>query len=258
MSFSDKYKKRVTRNGKDIGEAYNNNTIAFKEATFSASPTFRILDVVSKEFPNIKKIDARVIEVERMGTLREILFRHNQGLNIGTYVKFDGDTWLIFDKWGSIETGLKVMAEKCNRTIKWVKGDKTVEKDCIASSQPLGSKANQGKMDIEWNKYDVRLPMGQLYCFVELDDNTRTIHLNQRFIFGSNVYEVVGVDDTTTVDTSKTEKGFGVLQLTLKITTKRSEDDFENRIATQNLEEKETEPTPPSDDEDTGTGGSPW
>lgn len=253
MSFSDKYRKRLTRNGDDVGEVYNNNTIAFIESTFSSSPTFRILDVVSTEFPDIKKMDARVIEVERLGSLREILFRHKQGLNVGTYVKFDGDTWLIFDKWGSIATGLKVMVEKCNRTIKWSRNGNVRELDCIASATPLGSKANQGKNEIEWNKYDVRLPMGQLFCFVELNNYTREIELNQRFIFGSNVYEVVGIDDTTSVDTSVNPKGYGILSLTLNITTKRANDDFENRIASQEGIVVEDQPAPQPNE-----GGSPW
>jgi hypothetical protein len=186
-------------------------------------------------------MDARVVEVERLGTLREVLFRPGQGLNVGTYIKFDDETWIIFDMWGNKETGLKVMVEKCNRTIKWKHGVNIREYDCIASATPLGSKANQSKMDVEWNKYDVTLPLGQMYCFVEKNSITNEIKMNQRFIFGSGVYEVVGIDDTTSVD----KNGFGILQMTLKVSTKRSEDDFVNRIADDTVDEPTT--TPPSE-----------
>jgi hypothetical protein len=225
----NKYKRRLSRNGDNVGEVYANNTIAFIEATFSASPTFRVLEVFSAEFPEIKQIDARVVEVERMGTLRQVLFRPNQGLNIGTYVKFDNETWLVFDKWGSTEsTKIKVMVEKTNRTLKWKDVDGEIQDvNCIAMATPLGSKSNQGKNDIEWNKFDVRLPIGQLFVYLELNEVTKTIKMNQRFIFGSIAYEVFGIDDITNVD----KNGFGIIQLTIKVTTKQEMDDFENRIA---------------------------
>jgi hypothetical protein len=266
MDF-EKYKRRMTRNGnQDVGDAYNNNTIAFIEATFSSSPTFRVLDVVSTEFPNMKKIDARVVEVERLGNLREIYFRPNQGLNLGTYVKFDGETWLIFDVWGSTKTRMYVMAQKCNRTLKWsnykvyknadgtVDNSKVYEFDCIASASPLGSKANQSKMEIEYNKYDVELPNAQLYAYVEANASTRTIRIDQRFIFGINVYEVVGIDDTTAID----KNGFGVLQMTLQVATKQMErDDFTNRIG-HNPFAIDNTPTPPPTDDGEDEGGILW
>lgn len=224
----NKYKNRLNRNGADLGEAYANNTIAFIESTFHASPTFRVMGVKSFEKPDISEMDARVVEVERMGTLREVLLRPtSEGLNIGTYVTFDKHTWLIFDKFGEN----KLLVEQCNRKLKWYDKNGVLHSlDCIASSQDLGSKAKQSKNEIEWNKYDVRLPLGQLFVFVEFRPETDNIGLGQRFIFGGKVYEVTGIDDTTTVR----EVGddiYGVLQLTVKVTTIKEEDDFENRIA---------------------------
>src|SRR5690606_7997003 len=76
-------------------------------------------------------------------------------------------------------------------------------------------------------KYDVRLPIGQLFVSVEKNDTTEEIGLNHRFIFGRNVYEITGMDDITTVN----DEGYGIIQYTAKITTKREEDDFVNNIA---------------------------
>lgn len=226
--YIDKYKRRLNRNGKDLGEAYANNTIAFIESTFHASPTFRVMGVQSIEKPHITEMDARVVEVERMGTLREVLFRPtSEGLNEGTYVTFDEHTWIIFDKFGQN----KVIVAQCNRQLKWRDKDgNLISIDCIASSQDLGSKAKQSKNEIEWNKYDVRLPLGQLFVFVELRPETEKINLGYRFIFGSKVYEVTGIDDTTTVR-EVDGNTYGILQLTVKVTTIKEEDDFSNRIA---------------------------
>jgi hypothetical protein len=254
--YFDKYKRRLKRNGNDIGEVYKNNTIAFIEATFHASPTFRVMGVKSSKNPEITEMDARVVEVERLGTLREVILRPNQDLDIGTYVTFDGETWIVFDKHGSAGAGksVKLVVEKCNRTIKWRDKDgNVIEHDCVASSMDLGSKAKQGKNEIEWNKYDVRLPLGQLFVFVETNADTSTIKLNDRFIFGRNVYEVVGIDDTTTVG----KDGYGIIQLTIKVATIRAEDDFTNRIAYNSYTVEETT-TPTDNANNSGDGGTLW
>ena len=244
MNF-DKYKSRIRRNGENVGDAYNNNTIALIESTFHASPTFRVIGVSSTEMPLVTEMDARVVEVERMGSLREILFRPtDESLNVGAKVIFDGETWLIFDKFGKN----KALAEACNRMLKWRDRDGSlIEVDCIASAMDLGSKAKQSRNEIEWNKYDVRLPLGQLFVFAELTDETKKIRLNDRFVFGAKVYEVVGIDDTTTVSRS----GFGVIQLVVKVTTIKEEDDFVNGIAlNESYEEEEgaVEPTEPNEE----------
>lgn len=233
MDYIEKHKSRLNLNGEieDLGDAYNQNTISFIESTFHASPTYRKMGVKSIEKPHITEMDARVVEVERMGTLREVLFRPtSEGLNEGSIVNFDGHNWLMFDKFGQS----KALVAQCNRLIKWYDKDGTLQSfDCIASSQDLGSKAKQSKNEIEFNKYDVRLPLGQLFVFVEFRPETMKLDLGHRFIFGRKVYEVTGVDDTTLV--REIDNGiYGVLQLTVKVTTIREEDDFENRIA-QNI-----------------------
>lgn len=251
--YIGKYRRRMGRSGNDVGEAYTNNTIAFIEANFKSSPTYRLLKVFSSEYPEIKEMDSRVVEVERMGSLREIIFMPNQSLETGTYIQFDGYTWLLFDKYGGTgSTSVKMLAQKCNRKLKWKdKEGKLHEWDCIAGSTDLGSKAKQNRTEIEWNKYDVRLPIGQLFVFVEANADTKKIQLNQRFIFGDNVFEVIGRDDVTGI----TQTGYGVIQLVIKIDTKRVvEDDFENGIAFNDYKETGTGNTGGSGD----TGGSPW
>jgi hypothetical protein len=228
MGYIDKYRRRITRTGNDVGEAYKNNTIAFIEATFHKAPTFRVMEVDAYYLPETIEMDARVVEIERLGTLREVILRPSDSLEVGTYVKFDGDTWLLFDKYGGTgATNIKLLAIKCNRQIKWKDKDGNVkEYSCNASATDLGSKSKQSKNEIEWNKYDVRLPLGQLFISMESNPDTSSIKLNQRFVFGRNVYEVTGIDDVTSID----DEGRGIIQLTVKITTQR-DGDFVDGIA---------------------------
>lgn len=243
MSYFDDYKSRLRRNGNNVGEVYKSNTVAFINATFHASPTFRVLGVKSTQFPTITQIDARVIKVDRLGIIREVNFRPNQSLDIGAYVTFDGDTWIIFDKYGDSGSGVKVLVQQCNNTLKWKdKNGNVIEIDCVASASYLGSKSKQGKNNIDWNKLEVNLPLGQLFVFVEANPFTKQVKLNQRFILGNNVYQVVGIDDVTSVN----KNGFGIIQLTVEITTRQDADDFTNRIAYNQYKV------------DGGTGGGFW
>lgn len=226
----NRYFRRMKSSGKDVGDAYKNNTIAMINATFHASPTYRVMKIISSrgKDTNIPEIEGRVIGIDRLGSLREIILRPLESLEIGTYAVFDDDTWLIIDKHGgSGSTGIKMLSIRTNEVLRWIdRENKINEFKCVASATDLGSKSKQSKNEIEWNKYDVRLPQGQLFVSVELNDKTEEIGLNDRFIFGRNVYEVTGIDDMTL-----TENGHGVIQFTVKITTKRSEDDFDKNIA---------------------------
>lgn len=239
-NYLDKYRKRLQRYGDNVGDAYSKNTISFIESTFHASPTYRIMEVESSAYPNLKEMDGRVVEVERLGTLREIILRPTESLEIGMSVKIDDEWFMLIDKYGGTgSTSIKMLAIKINEGLRWYdnKGELQDFK-CVASATDLGSKSKQSKNEIEWNKYDVRLPIGQLFVSVEKNEVTERIGLNHRFIFGRNVYEVTGIDDITTVN----DDGYGIIQYTVKITTKQDEDDFERNIA-HNKYSEESEQT---------------
>jgi hypothetical protein len=252
--YMKKYRRRVGRNGKNVGEAYDKNTISFTEATFHKSTTFRVAKVISYEQPNITEMDVRVVSVERLGSLKEILFRPlSKGLNVGTIVEFDEHKWLIFDTFSE----KKATVAQCNRKLKWMdKSGKLQSFDCVASASDLGSKAKQSRNEIEFNQYDIKLPTGQLFVFVELRPETEAIKLNQRFVFGNKVYEVTGIDDTTSVREIG-KQSYGILQLTVTVTTIKEEDDFDNKIAFNKYENDSTF-TPKEGDSDIGKGGRIW
>ena len=261
--YIGRHHRRVGRNGRDTGEALTNNTINFINSTFHSSPTYRVMEVESNKYTDVKEMEARVVEVERLGSLREIILRPTYSLEIGMYTRFDGDTWMLIDKYGGTgSTSVKMLAIRTNQFLRWndENGDFR-EFNCVASATDLGSKSKQSKNEIEWNKYDVRLPVGQLFVSVELNEYTRDIGLNHRFIFGRNAYEITGIDDMTMSD----DEGYGIIQFTAKITTKRAQDDFESGIADNKYgdiyysEEENTSNGITSDkDENDMNGGRLW
>jgi hypothetical protein len=220
----------MSHKGDNEGESIKSNSTVFANKNFHKSPTYRRMAVKSFKNPDLTEIDARVMSIERMGDIREILFKPYEGVDVGSYLTFDGDTWLVYDMYGSIEGGkVKVTAEKCTEELRWLNAEGLLEQEyCVASATQLGSKANQGKNALEWNKFDVRLPLGQIFVFVQRNQLTKQLAMSQRFILGSNAYEITGIDDVTSTDVN----GFGFVQITMSLTTKRHEkDDFVNKIA---------------------------
>lgn len=239
MDYIDKYVNRLKRIGSDSGEAFTNNTMNFIDSTFHASPTYRIMDIDSSQYPELETMDGRVVEIERLGSLREIVLRPKKSLEIGMYAKIDGEWYLLIDKHGGTgTTGVKMLAIKTNEYLRWRdeeqfknwmdnKDDDFHSIRCVSSATDLGSKSRQSKNEIEWNKHDVRLPVGNLFVSVEKNEHTEKIDLNDRFIFGRNAYEVIGIDDITLVD----DEGYGIIQMTVKISTRKELDDFNNSVA---------------------------
>ena len=113
--------------------------------------------------------------------------------------------------------------------MKWKdKSGEIHEIPCITSTSYLGSGSKSNDTGLTYNIFDVRLPIGKIFMFVELNKLTTKVELGQRFICGKKVYKVQHVDDISIVDSNY----YGVLQITLALDLEYNErDDFVNGIA---------------------------
>lgn len=248
VSVFEEYSERVNSYATNIRGRYELDTKSFILDNFDDSPTYREIEVKKHE-ESIGTYGVRVNMIERMGNIRSILLKPDEDLNVGNMTVFEDRTWLIFDKFGHKDTGVKLTAMRTNYNLKWIDRDGVLNtKRCYASSSDIGSKSKQSRANIEYNKYDVKLPFGQLYIFIETTYATRRIDLNQRFIINDIPYEVIGVDNTTHVEDDRVydeETGkpifrkYGIIQYTVKRITKHPKDDFELGIAYNDYLEKD-------------------
>lgn len=257
VSVFEEYSERVNSYATNIRGRYERDTKSFILDNFDDSPTYREIEVHEYE-KSIGTYGVRVNMIERMGNIRSILLKPDEDLNVGNMTVFEDRTWLIFDKFGHKDTGVKLTAMRTNYNLQWIDRDGVLNaKRCYASSSDIGSKSKQSRANIEYNKYDVRLPFGQLYIFIETTDATEKIDLNQRFIINNIAYEVIGVDNTTHVEdhrivneeTGKEEfHKYGIIQYTVKRVTKHPKDDFELGIAYNDYLEKDIDDYLPSEE----------
>lgn len=252
------YTERTTAHGNSLRERYERDTDRFIMESFENSPTYREIEVYEKGEPMGKK-GVRVNMIERMGNIRNILLKPGDDLWVGNMARFEDRTWLLYDKFGYHEVGVKMTAMRTNHVLKWYakNGDLRAVR-CYASSSDIGSKSKQSRADIEYNKYDVRLPYGQLYIFIEATDLLKEIDINHRFMINGIPYEVVGLDNTTHV-----EDNYGIVQYTVKRTVYHPKDEYELDIAYNDykydeLKDEDLIKTDSKDDDESGRGGTIW
>jgi hypothetical protein len=134
-------------------------------------------------------------------------------INVATWsMKF-----LVLDIDEDKQIQTKGIIQLCNNTLKW-KDQSAIIRDhpCITTAK---------SQSINEEKY-ISLPDGIIKVIVKYSTETKTVLTNQRFIFGSQVYEITGIDDF-----SRVISGIGLLELTMKKTEKNIVDDMTNRIA---------------------------
>lgn len=240
------YTNRITAHSTNIRGRYELDTESYILDNFDDSPTYREIRV-EREGVDMGVYGVRVNMIERMGNIRNILLKPHSALTpeeerqpdlfVGNMAIFEERTWLLFDKYGYKDSGVKLTAMRTNYNLKWIDRDGMLRtKRCYASSSDIGSKSKQSRATIEYNKYDVKLPYGQLYIFIETTEHTKRIDLNQRFIINSVVYEVIGVDNTTHV-----EDDYGIIQYTIRRVTVHVKDDFEMGIAYNSYMDKDVD-----------------
>lgn len=232
MDYLELYDKRIKSDGANVGESLRQNTLNFKEKKFKDATTYRRANVYRNKgtLSEIKdEVDIRVIEIDRQGSLRNILFKPHVEYKVGNIIEFDNSQWLAYDTYGSTVDDIKLRVSRINDTLKWRdKNGKLQEVPCITSTSYLGSGSKSNDTGLTYNIFDVRLPIGKILMFAELNELTTEIKTGQRFICGKRVYKVEHVDDISIVD----KDYYGVLQISLNLDLEYNKfDDFENGIA---------------------------
>lgn len=211
MSYFEKYKKRVRSYGNSTSESFEIATKEIVNNSFEDSPTYREVTIGNETF------GIRLVNEDKIDE-KSILFRPNtDNVSIGSYVKIGDIDWLIveFDK---DRMTPKSLIKKADKTIRWKKEDGSiVEEPCVLESV-FYEEVRDGKYFFS--------PKGNIRIYTQFNDNTSKIISEYRFIFGSSVYKVGGVDDFSNI-----ENGVGFLVINLEKTEKSTADDFVNGVA---------------------------
>lgn len=217
MSFSDSYRQRLYAYGDNESQAIRNSTYEIVNKNFSNSPNYVKVKI------NDTESDGRILDGDVYNE-KKILLRPNSKVDIGSYIQIDdsvNDTWLVFDFEGEL-IAPKVTIKKCNEKLRWKDKDSKVH-----ALDVLASATKNTKLDLTSDNFQVEMLQGGIYVYVPYSKETSEIRSSYRFIIGNSAFEVTGVDDLTMVNVERV----GILQMSLRYTTIRNDDDLLNKIA---------------------------
>lgn len=211
MSYFDNYKNRRS---KDSSNSYRETTKEFLNSSFDNSPTYD---------PNVKingtTIGARVIE-GKDSFYKKLLFKPPAKYDIGSLVEIKGELWLMSD-FVVQEFIPKAMLQYCNNSLNL---GTTIEPLIVPV---IISRSDLVKFDVEDNRHDVNIMQGAVYVFAQLNEISKGIGINKRFVLGSQAYQVVGIDDLT-----YSKNGIGLIRFSMKLVSKSEKDDFNSGTTT--------------------------
>lgn len=200
--YFDKFKKRMSTEGSSYGEAFKNSTIHFINDVFEKNPSYKTVIV--------NGINVGVIEIKDRNDSKnkELLFKTGEDFDIGGVVEDEIGKWLIFD-FIKDDVMPKAMIKKCNELLRWKFSGGTLNEQPVFIEPYHTFELS----DIEKDFMDFDTVTGGLNIYVQLNSETLKIELSHRFVFGTKVYEVIGIDDVTFAD-----NGIGLLKLKMTLT----------------------------------------
>lgn len=236
----NRYQRISSVRGGSTGEAMTSRSEQFINSKFKDSPSYKRAKVTSTQYPDLDEIDTRVVSIDRMGTLRDVIFRPNEGVDKGTYLHWTDNgkptTWLVFDAYLNTISP-KVTVQQCNEYLKFEGADGKIHQIYVyAGATGLGSKASQLRAEIPYNKLDIKEPTSQLFIYMESNEYTNKLDVNHRLIIGRRAFKIIGKDDTTYTQIEGNGDGnqrfnFGILAFTLTLDTIKAGDNIEEGIA---------------------------
>ena len=162
---------------------------------------------------------------------KKLIFQNNDlKLQTGRKVKFDDNCWLLTDISTLSVNSIASIARRCNNVIHYKEGEEYKVEPCVID---YSSSSNQLEV-----KQEIILPSKTIKMYTQNNSITRKIKINNRFIFGSQVFKVISKEDYNQISTYDTKIGINVYNLELDEIG--ASDNFETGIAAHGLNSRVT------------------
>lgn len=192
-----------------------------------------MLQTIEEESPfasfQFREVEVRMIHALDKSTrakqgddFRELIFKNIDYLvNLGAYYKFDNAYWLAINIDELNRTTKNIIVRRCNNVLKWKSIDDVVhshpcvlEYDATASSPRVDN--------------NVITPNNRIRIIVQANEETLSLKVNHRFIFGGRPFKIIGYNNYM-IDTIDGVQNIMYIQTQLDEISPY--DDFVNNIA---------------------------
>lgn len=150
---------------------------------FKRSPSYKIVKINGSD-REVHWVDENAIN--RNPDKKRILSKPDEYINVGDMVLEGNKYWLCTNS-DTTAINTNGIIEKCNKLLKWVYNDDTLEEWCILTR--TGVNINEGRYML--------IGTSEFAVIIQNNYNTKKIKRDMRFIFNNNAYTVSGVDFET-------------------------------------------------------------
>lgn len=224
MAFYDTF----IRSNKIPREKWKDGLQAIVDREFeNASTYYTIEEEVAFGTLDFKEINARVNSLVDAKTgqrvnddYKKIIFSDlDYSPEIGTRYRFDNNIWMVFST-DNIKTDTSsVYVRRCNNTMNWQDFYGNIHQEpCY-----IDYKITENQI---FRNYSIDVPSGRIWVQYQNNENTKSIGVNSRFIFGENVYKVRSMGDYDRVNTFDKDS----------VRTKSFYADYDNQAEDDNFE----------------------
>lgn len=175
------------------------------------------IDSIAEITTNTSKIEGDYISV----TFKDCLYEYNRGSLF--YRCSDKSYYLVYQGTDKHRTISKCKAIKCNNTLKWIddKTKKIIEYPCSMGYDMSSTTSADVKA--------ISVVNGRLTILVFGNEDTRNLHLNQRFIISGVPYRINAIKNYE--QNNFLDKDVNLLSLYMEKTSIEQDDDIENNLA---------------------------
>ena len=202
---------------------------------------------IMEEYPfasfEFREIDVQLVHALDKSTskkqgenFREIIFKDiDYVTNLGNYYKFDASYWLVVNTDQNDIISKNVIVRRCNNFLKWKDYNGDIhEHPCVLEYEAT---ANSPRVD-----NDIITPNNRVALIVQANEDTLSLKVNHRFIFGGRPFKIIGFNNYQIEHINGKEK---IMYIQTQLDEESPYDDFENDIAYNTNTEPIADPEPP-------------
>lgn len=175
--------------------SFKNMTTDF-ERYFEDIPSREVVEVLTHS-GRVMSIDMAFRDVSRANNRdlsddKYIIARNEDNLDVGDYIFWRDETWMIFTKeFKTIPTYQQAKIKNANQSIKWIRNGEIVNNGvgyyAYAQNQTLYT------MGVSETIY-IDVPDGKMMMYMQENADTQDLRINERLIIGGKVYSVKHMD----------------------------------------------------------------
>lgn len=199
MSWYTNFLENVAQSNREFYEEFTQETInsqfedttlvrTIKEEKYPFEEEYEDYEV---QVDSVAEITVNIIKV--IGDFISVLFKDCSHKNLrGQKYIYDGETYLCYDKINELSKVARTRLIRCNNEIVWLDENANILKEKVFLGYELSSTNDSiGKDGIVSNR--------RLVIYVQYNEKTKNIKINQRFMFGHNqCFRVEEVDNYNT------------------------------------------------------------